>query len=144
MEGGSLASLVRKSPLDEDVAKIYVKQILNGLSFLHKQEVIHRDIKGANILLTKSGEIKLADFGVAVKLEDNQKTISAAGSPYWMAPEIISPGGEQPSVKCDIWSLGCTVIELLTGNPPYHDLMQFPALFRIVEDKHPPLPQCSP
>lgn len=110
MEGGSLAALVRKSPLEEDVAKIYVKQIVNGLSFLHKQEVIHRDIKGANILLTKSGEIKLADFGVAVKLEDNQKTISAAGSPYWMAPEIISSGGEQPSAKCDIWSLGCTVI----------------------------------
>lgn len=77
---------MRKSPLDEDVAKIYVKQILQGLIFLHKREVIHRDIKGANLLLTKTGSIKLADFGVAVKLEDNQKTISAAGSPYWMAP----------------------------------------------------------
>jgi cell division control protein CDC15 len=49
-----------------------------------------------------------------------------------MAPEIISSGGDQPTYKCDIWSLGCTVIELLTGNPPYYDLMQFPALFRIV------------
>lgn len=94
-------------------------------------------------MLTKNGFIKLADFGVAVRLEDNQKTISAAGSPYWMAPEIISPNGDQPSAKCDIWSLGCTLIELLTGNPPYHDLMQFPALFRIVEDKHPPIPDCS-
>jgi serine/threonine protein kinase len=61
-------------------------------------------------LLTKNGTIKLADFGVAVRLEDNQKTISAAGSPYWMAPEIITSGVDQPSVKCDIWSLGCTVI----------------------------------
>jgi serine/threonine protein kinase len=69
MEGGSLAVLVRKSPLEEDVAKIYIKQILNGLIFLHKKDVIHRDIKGANILLTKNGQIKLADFGVAVKLE---------------------------------------------------------------------------
>lgn len=86
MEGGSLAALVRRSPLDEEVAKIYVKQVLKGLVFLHKSQVIHRDIKGANILLTKNGEVKLADFGVAVKLQKSQKTISAAGSPYWMAP----------------------------------------------------------
>jgi len=68
MEGGSLAALVRKSPLDEEVAKIYIKQVLKGLIFLHKNAVIHRDIKGANILLTKNGLVKLADFGVAVKL----------------------------------------------------------------------------
>ena len=63
-----MAVLVRKSPLHEDVAKIYIKQVLNGLIFLHKKDVIHRDIKGANILLTKNGLVKLADFGVAVKL----------------------------------------------------------------------------
>lgn len=86
MEGGSLAALVKRNPLSEDVAKIYIKQVLAGLVFLHRQSVIHRDIKGANLLATKNGWIKLADFGVAVKLKDSQKAISAAGSPYWMPP----------------------------------------------------------
>ena len=122
---------MKKSVLEESVIKIYIKQILHGLAFLHKSGVIHRDIKGANLLITKHGKVKLADFGVAVKIEETRKTISAAGSPYWIAPEIII-GESEPTTKCDIWSLGCTVIELLTGNPPYFDLMQFPALFRIV------------
>lgn len=68
MEGGSLGSLVKKYVLDENVVKIYIKQILNGLVFLHKSGVIHRDIKGANILITKHGKVKLADFGVAIKI----------------------------------------------------------------------------
>lgn len=101
--------------------------------------VIHRDIKGMNVLLTKEGKVKIADFGVAVNANDNQRTLSAVGTPYWMAPEAIN-GQEEVSSKCDIWSLGCTVIELLTGNPPYHELSSFPALIRIVEDNHPPLP----
>ena len=68
IEGGSLGSLVKKSGLEENVVKIYVKQILNGLVFLHKSGVIHRDIKGANILITKHGQVKVADFGVALKI----------------------------------------------------------------------------
>ena len=118
VEGGSLATLAKKSHLSEDTVKLYVKQVLQGLIFLHREGVIHRDIKGANILIDKYGKVKLADFGVAVKLEESQKTISAAGSPYWMAPEIITSESD-PTTKCDIWSLGCTIIELLTGNPPY-------------------------
>lgn len=92
---------------------------------------MHRDIKGANILTTKDGIVKLADFGVATTLSDDVKSISFVGTPYWMAPELIEMQGHV-STSCDIWSLGCTVIELLTGNPPYFDLMQYPALFRIV------------
>ena len=68
MEGGSLAILAKKSHLSEDTVKIYVKQVLQGLIFLHREGVIHRDIKGANILIDKYGKVKLADFGVAVKL----------------------------------------------------------------------------
>ena len=68
VEGGSLGGLVKKSVLSENVIKIYIKQILNGIAFLHKSGVIHRDIKGANILITKHGKVKLADFGVAVKI----------------------------------------------------------------------------
>ena len=62
------------------------------------------------------------------------------GTPYWMAPEIIQPIGVS-STSCDIWSLGCTIIELLTGNPPYYDLIPFTAIFRMVDDNHPPIPE---
>ena len=93
---------------------------------MHSQGVIHRDIKGGNILTTKDGIVKLADFGVATKLTDTEKNNSFAGTPYWMAPEII----EMSQVKsaCDIWSLGCTVIELLTGKPPYYDFNCYAAM----------------
>jgi serine/threonine protein kinase len=95
--------------------------------------VVHRDIKGANILLTKDGIVKLADFGVAIRLNEDHKSFSLAGTPYWMAPEIIESKSEI-STSYNIWSLGCTVIELLTGNPPYFDLIQYPAVFCIVQD----------
>lgn len=77
---------------------------------------------------------------MAVNISENQKTLSAGGSPYWMAPETIN-GQELINPKIDIWSLGCTVIELMTGSPPYADLGPLPALLRIAEDLHPPLPQ---
>jgi serine/threonine protein kinase len=83
--------------------------------------VIHRDIKGGNILTTKEGIVKLADFGVATKLTDTSNNDSFAGTPYWMAPEVIEMSGQVTSA-CDIWSLGCTVLELITGRPPYFDL----------------------
>jgi len=86
--------------------------------------------------------VKLADFGVATKLVEGEKvnsTNSVVGTPYWMAPEIIEMRGNI-STSCDIWSVGCTVIELLTGSPPYFDLNKWSALFRIVQDEHPPIP----
>ncbi|MCD7469787.1 MAP3K epsilon protein kinase 1 [Datura stramonium] len=102
-------------------------------------KVIHRDIKGANILTTKEGLVKLADFGVATKLtEADVNTHSVVGTPYWMAPEVIEMSGV--CAASDIWSVGCTVIELLTCVPPYYDLQPMPALFRIVQDDHPPIP----
>lgn len=112
-------------------------QVLSGLVYLHDQGVIHRDIKGANILTTKEGLVKLADFGVATK--SNLSESSVVGTPYWMAPEVIELSGA--TTASDIWSLGCTVIELLDGKPPYHKLQPMPALFRIVNDDHPPLPE---
>lgn len=112
-------------------------QVLSGLVYLHDQGVIHRDIKGANILTTKEGLVKLADFGVATK--SNLSESSVVGTPYWMAPEVIELTGA--TTASDIWSLGCTVIELLDGKPPYHKLQPMPALFRIVNDDHPPLPE---
>jgi serine/threonine protein kinase len=114
-----------------------MSQVLQGLVYLHEQGVIHRDIKGANILTTKDGIVKLADFGVATKSNVNEYNV--VGTPYWMAPEVIELSGA--TTASDIWSLGCTVIELLDGKPPYHKLQPMPALFRIVNDDHPPLPE---
>jgi len=115
-------------------------QVLLGLQYLHDQGVIHRDIKGANILTTKDGTVKLADFGVSTStLAGPEKEAQVVGTPYWMAPEIIQLSGATPS--SDIWSVGCTVIELLQGKPPYHNLAAMPALFAIVNDDHPPLPE---
>ena len=140
VDSGSLSSIIKKfGPFPESLVAIYIKQVLTGLDYLHSQGVVHRDIKGANILTTKEGIVKLADFGVATKLNDGEKASSVVGTPYWMAPEIIEMRGHI-STSCDIWSVGCTVIELLTGNPPYWDLAQFTALFRIVQDEHPLLP----
>lgn len=141
IEGGSLQNLVKKSgPLPEKLVHVYIKQVLEGLEYLHKQGIVHRDIKGGNILFTKTAIVKLADFGFAVILTDNEKTNSVVGTPYWMSPEVIESKGNM-SPACDIWSLGCTIIELLTGQPPYFNLELYGAMFRIVSDEHPPLPE---
>ncbi|EFA86693.1 putative protein serine/threonine kinase [Heterostelium album PN500] len=139
VENGSLSSIIKKfGKFPETLVCVYIRQVLEGLVYLHEQGVVHRDIKGANILTTKEGKIKLADFGVATKFDDLQAA-SVVGTPYWMAPEIIELNGA--TTKSDIWSVGCTVIELLTGAPPYYDLGPMPALFRIVQDDCPPLPE---
>eukprot|EP01134_Creolimax_fragrantissima_P007987 CFRG7987T1 len=138
VENGSLQSIVKKfGQFPERLISVYIQQVLVGLVYLHDQGVIHRDIKGANILTTKAGTVKLADFGVATQLQDQEEG-TVVGTPYWMAPEIIELAGARE--VSDIWSVGCVVIELLTGNPPYFNLAPMPALFRIVQDDHPPLP----
>ncbi|KZV47026.1 hypothetical protein F511_16413 [Dorcoceras hygrometricum] len=142
VENGSLANIIKPNkfgPFPESLVAVYIAQVLEGLVYLHEQGVIHRDIKGANILTTKEGLVKLADFGVATKLnEADLNTHSVVGTPYWMAPEVIEMSGV--CAASDIWSVGCTVIELLTCVPPYYDLQPMPALFRIVQDEHPPIP----
>ncbi|KAI1394306.1 cell division control protein [Hypoxylon trugodes] len=140
-ENGSLHSICKAyGKFPENLVGVYMTQVLQGLQYLHDQGVIHRDIKGANILTTKDGKVKLADFGVSTStLAGPDKEAQVVGTPYWMAPEIIELSGATPA--SDIWSLGCTVIELLSGKPPYHHLQAMPALFAIVNDDHPPLPE---
>ncbi|RYO78745.1 hypothetical protein DL766_008488 [Monosporascus sp. MC13-8B] len=140
-ENGSLYSICKAyGKFPENLVGVYMTQVLQGLQYLHDQGVIHRDIKGANILTTKDGKVKLADFGVSTStLAGPDKEAQVVGTPYWMAPEIIELSGATPA--SDIWSLGCTVIELLQGKPPYHHLQAMPALFAIVNDDHPPLPE---
>jgi serine/threonine protein kinase len=137
-ENGSLHSLLKNfGKFPEGAVAFFMSQVLDGLVYLHDQGVIHRDIKGANILTTKEGHVKLADFGVATKAAGLDES-SVVGTPYWMAPEVIELSGA--GIASDIWSVGCTVIELIEGRPPYHKLQPMQALFRIVNDEHPPLP----
>ena len=132
VENGSLDALIKKfGKFPEPLVATYVQQVLLGLDYLHSQGVIHRDIKGGNILTTKDGIVKLADFGVATNLTESEKSNSVVGTPYWMAPEVIEISGQITSA-CDIWSLGCTVIELLTTNPPYSNLNPCSAMIKIV------------
>lgn len=169
----------------ENLAAIYIEQVLKGLNYLHQNGVVHRDIKGPNLLITKNGVVKLADFGIAmmVKVKDCERIRSSGsrsdsnsenerttgdgsselssttskadsfgvpvgteaeewtiveGSPFWMAPEIIQMN--RPTTACDIWSLGCTVIELLTGSPPYYEMPPLAALYKVVKEERPPFP----
>ncbi|ORX54202.1 Pkinase-domain-containing protein [Piromyces finnis] len=136
-ENGSLQTIYKRfGQFPENLVAVYISQVLDGLLYLHEQGVIHRDIKGPNILTTKDGSAKLADFGVATCMGENEDK-SVVGSPYWMAPEVIELNGA--TTASDIWSVGCTTIELLSGEPPYYNLSPMSALFRIVEDEHPPI-----
>lgn len=120
--GGSIKMLIQKYlGLDEAVIRSYSKQILKGLTYLHENRIVHRDLKGANILLTPEGVIKLTDFGSAGQLGGNEDSIckSMKGSPYWMAPEVVKQEGH--TTKADIWSFGCVLIEMKSGAPPWSD-----------------------
>lgn len=119
--GGSLRTLLKAGVLEERYIAIVVRELLSTLNVVHKLGVIHRDLKAANILISKEGNVQLCDFGVAAKLTSNSsKRTTMAGTPYWMAPEVIRTGDSYNS-KADIWSLGITIYEIATGNPPYCD-----------------------
>lgn len=137
--GGSLRQMYKKigHGFSEGQIVLYVKPILRGLSYLHEQGVVHRDVKAANVLLTGIGDVKLADFGVATKVATLHNTV--VGTPNWMAPETVL-GGDGICTASDVWSLGATIIELFTTNPPYHELNPMATLHAIGTDDHPPLP----
>ncbi|KAJ2848071.1 Protein kinase of the Mitotic Exit Network, partial [Coemansia brasiliensis] len=141
VENGSLSATLKSfGAFPERLVLAYAVKIIEGLVYLHRRDVVHCDLKACNILTTKNGNTKLTDFGVSLNLKLRRPGDESvvAGTPYWMAPEIIQLEGA--CTASDIWSLGCTIIELLTGKPPYSGLLQMAALYRIVEDDHPPIP----
>ncbi|KAI9107007.1 hypothetical protein K1719_022535 [Acacia pycnantha] len=136
---GSLANLYRRYHLRDSQVSAYTRQILHGLKYLHDRNVIHRDIKCGNILVDANGSVKLADFGLAkaTKLNDIK---SCRGTAFWMAPEVVKGKNQGYGLSADIWSLGCTVLEMLTGQIPYSHLECMQALFRIGKGERPLVP----
>ncbi|XP_053285292.1 misshapen-like kinase 1 isoform X5 [Pleuronectes platessa] len=143
---GSVTDLVKKTKgncLKEDWIAYICREVLRGLSHLHSHHVIHRDIKGQNVLLTENAEVKLVDFGVSAQLD---KTIGRRntfiGTPYWMAPEVIACD-ENPDAtydyRSDLWSLGITALEMAEGAPPLCDMHPMRALFLIPRNPPPKL-----
>uniref|UniRef100_A0A5B6YQB9 mitogen-activated protein kinase kinase kinase n=1 Tax=Davidia involucrata TaxID=16924 RepID=A0A5B6YQB9_DAVIN len=135
---GSLMNLYLKYNLRDSQVSAYTRQILHGLKYLHERNVVHRDIKCANILVDASGSVKLADFGLAkaTKLNDVK---SCKGTAFWMAPEVVNRRNQGYGLAADIWSLGCTVLEMLTRRIPYSHLECMQALFRIGRGEPPPV-----
>ena len=136
-DGGSLYELIKILPrnLNEEEIASLIYMILKGLSFLHENKKIHRDVKTENILLTHEGIAKLADFGVSTQLMHSfSKKITKIGTPFYMSPEVIMQN--KYDYKCDIWSLGITTIEMAEGEPPFAKVKGYWVLKKIIT--HPP------
>ncbi|XP_045072946.1 mitogen-activated protein kinase kinase kinase 4-like isoform X4 [Coregonus clupeaformis] len=138
---------VSRLGLQEHVIRLYSKQITTAINVLHEHGIVHRDIKGANIFLTSSGLIKLGDFGCSVKLNNAQtmpgEVNSTMGTAAYMAPEVITRAkGEGHGRAADIWSLGCVLIEMVTGKRPWHEYEHnFQIMYKVGMGHKPPIPE---
>jgi len=145
VSGGSISSmLVRFGKFGESLIRSLTSQILAGLEYLHSVKIIHRDIKGANILVDEDGVAKISDFGISKKNEYENaykkfSRMSVKGTVYWMAPEVVK--GKGYSAKVDIWSVGCCVLEMFTGTHPWTNFKDVqPVLYKLCTSERPALP----
>ncbi|VFQ70378.1 unnamed protein product [Cuscuta campestris] len=129
--------------ITESVVRNFTRHILCGLAYLHGTKTIHRDIKGANLLVDAYGVVKLADFGMSKHLSGQAGHLSLKGSPYWMAPELlqsdIQDSESDHALAVDIWSLGCTIIEMMNRKPPWSEYEGPAAMFKVLRES-PPIP----
>ncbi|KAI7746930.1 hypothetical protein M8C21_020659, partial [Ambrosia artemisiifolia] len=144
---GPISKFVREhcGAMTESVVRNFTRHILLGLAYLHSKKIVHRDIKGANLLVDASGVVKLADFGLAKHLSAHTTDLSLKGSPHWMAPEVLQAVMRKDcnlehAFTMDIWSLGCTVIEMLTGKPPWSEFTGVQAMFNVL-NRSPTIPE---
>ncbi|EWC45223.1 hypothetical protein DRE_05950 [Drechslerella stenobrocha 248] len=136
--GGSVRTLMKPGRIVEKYLTIIVREVVTALTFVHKKNIIHRDIKAANILVANDGRVQLCDFGVSTAMKNSQaKRSTFVGTPWWMAPEVILE--KSYDVKADIWSLGITILEIAKGHPPYHDQEPMRALLMIPRQPPPRL-----
>jgi len=139
-DGGSVQDILRVADrqMKEDEIAAVCAQVLDALVYLHSHHVMHRDIKAGNVLLTTAGRAKLADFGVSAPLQSTlQRQLTVIGSPYWMAPEIISKSNEGYDTRADIWSLGITAMEMAEKEPPRYDI-HFARVIFVIPQQPPP------
>ncbi|CDS10232.1 hypothetical protein LRAMOSA02908 [Lichtheimia ramosa] len=145
--GGSVAGLLASyGAFQEPLVQSFVRQILKGLNYLHGKDIVHRDIKGANVLVDNKGGVKISDFGISKKVEEDIMQVSSAahrpslqGSIFWMAPEVVKQ--THYTRKADIWSLGCMVVEMFTGDHPFPEFSQMQAIFKIGSYTAPNIPE---
>ncbi|KAI0216105.1 mitogen-activated protein kinase kinase kinase, partial [Massospora cicadina] len=147
VSGGSIASvLMRTGPFDELYAANLLRQTLRGLAYLHSCNILHRDIKAANVLINHEGVCKISDFGISKRNDYTRayrynSRMSFKGSVFWMAPEVVIDHGY--SAKVDIWSLGCLLIEMLTGQRPWKEFTELAAVYKLGKsssESAPPIP----
>ncbi|CAG8597089.1 17599_t:CDS:10, partial [Acaulospora morrowiae] len=142
VNGGSIGTVLRMyGAFKEPVVRSFTRQILLGLEYLHEKSILHRDIKADNILVDEEGCCKISDFGISKKYEHgyghDYNSMSLKGTIFWMAPEVFT---NNYSVKMDIWSLGCVVLEMFAGERPWSDLEDLPAMYMLgTEKKAPPI-----
>lgn len=130
LEGGKLTDLIIRVEFSEAEIAYVCREILKSLKYLHREKLLHRDIKSDNCLVGANGEVKLADFGFCVELVDNKRK-TVIGTPYWMAPEVVV--GKPYDSKIDVWSLGIMALELADGDPPHMELPPLRALYQIAK-----------
>ncbi|CAL8094716.1 unnamed protein product [Calicophoron daubneyi] len=140
---GELQTYVKQNgPVTEDTARCYLKQLIDGILYLHSHNILHRDLTLSNLLLTKDMKIKIADFGLATKIEPGEEHTTMCGTPNYISPEVASHG--QQTLETDVWSLGCMFYTLIIGHPPFDTREVRSTLNRVLAVDYELPPSVSP